>query len=88
MKARIYDVSKNNLTQLQVFSVDENGVETIVSTHIYDPTKNPEIWSKAKAYQEALESAKWVELNLNNKGLVYETGSDTTETDTTTSQNQ
>ena len=87
MKARIYDVTKNKLTMFQVFSVNENGDENIVSTHIYDPTKNPEIWSKDKTYQEALASAKWVELSLDSSGLVYETGSDNTETDTTTSQN-
>jgi hypothetical protein len=76
MKARIYDVAKNGLTQFQVFSVDENGEEKIVSTHIYDHSKNPEVWGKDKTYKEALESARWVELNLNSSGLVYETGSD------------
>ena len=87
MKARIYDVTKDGSTMFQVYSVDENGLETIVSTHIYDHAKNPEIWSKDKTYQEALASAKWVELSLDSSGLVYETGSDTTEADTTTSQN-
>jgi len=82
MKTRIYQVKNKTNYSFDVFAVYiDNGreVEDFMSGFIYDETRDPRVWSKDKAYQEALEYAKSLEKPDGFKRLVYETGSDDNE---------
>lgn len=81
MKTRIYDVTNGITTAYYVYSVFPSDLEILLKAFVYDETKeNQEIWSKEKAYKEAIALAKSYEYK-ETKELVYETGSNDNQTE-------